>query len=354
MEARLELRPHPTGPWLLRVGEARFALPGPIGRALAPLHGSSPAEAEIREHLEAVAPPEVTGPWSVFLARLLAGHGARRSGRALRWRVPLIPASLVVRLAGRLRPLTSARGLTALALAGSMGYLSTMAGTGPTGPAPTINIVVAGLGLFLLSALGHEWGHAAAVARSGYPPGGIGAGLLFVIPVLWADVTPVAALPRRRRLRVELAGVCFQLGAGGLCAVLAATDGPGTAVFGMGAAGALAAVSWSLLPFMRTAGYWALCDFLGLEDRDRPPPAGSSRLLSWFCALFRVANGLFLCFVLVWSPQRIFGLTLGVAGLAGFEPGNPAVRGFAVLATMAVFGGLAWRAWRRLRRLIFP
>jgi hypothetical protein len=212
---------------------------------------------------------------------------------------------------------------------------------------------LAGFTLILLTALWHELGHAAALQREGYPPGAIGVGILFVIPVLWADVTAVAALPRKRRLRVDLAGVCFQLGAGGLCVVGAATEGPGKAIFGMGAFGALAAVVWSLLPFMRTDGYWALCDLLELDDLDRPPSAGSSRFLSWFVALFRVANGLLLCFVVVWVPKRIFAMVLQTADLAGFDPQDPAVRTLATLAAFTVLGGLAFRTWRRLRSLIF-
>ena len=131
-------------------------------------------------------------------------------------------------------------------------------------------------------------------------------------------------------------GQRIQLGAGGLCVVLAAGDGPGSSIFGLGAAGALAAVVWSLLPFMRTDGYWVLCDLLGLDDLDRPPPAGASRFLVWFVALFRVANGVFLCLVVFWFPQRIFGLVLRTAQLAGLDPRHDAVRTAAGMVAAAL------------------
>ena len=69
------------------------------------------------------------------------------------------------------------------------------------------------LGVFLVTALAHELGHAAALAREGWPPGSVGVGLLWVLPVGWCDVSAVALLPRRGRVRVDLAGVAFQLAA---------------------------------------------------------------------------------------------------------------------------------------------
>lgn len=326
VDRRLEVTPHAAGPWLVKWGDRRFAVTPEVGRDLA--EGALPVD---------------------LLKDMGEGQPSHRA-RPIWVRKTVFSANTTTVLSKILTHWVATYCLVFFALMGALAYLVVdwrLVAPGGLGG------WLAGFGLIIATALWHELGHAAALQREGYPPGGIGVGILFVVPVLWADVTPVAALPRRRRIRVDLAGVCFQLGAGGLCAVIAATEGPGTAVFGMGAAGALAAVIWSLLPFMRTDGYWALCDLLGLEDLDRPPPLGSSRALSRFVAVFRVANGLFLIFVVVWIPQRIFGLVLLVADLAGFEPGNPAVRGFAVLVSMAVFGGLAWRAWRRLRRLIF-
>ena len=103
--------------------------------------------------------------------------------------------------------------------------------------------------MFLLTALWHELGHAAAIARYKYPPGAIGAGLLFVIPVLFADVTAVGVLPRAGRLRVDMAGVIFQFGLGGALALIGLV-GNTNGLLG-GAWLALLAVGWSLFPFGR-------------------------------------------------------------------------------------------------------
>jgi hypothetical protein len=230
-----------------------------------------------------------------------------------------------------------------------------MAGTGPTGFAPTINIVVAGLGLFLLSALWHELGHAAAVARSGYPPGGIGAGLLFVIPVLYADVSAVGVLPRRERVRVDLAGTVFQLGAGGAMAAAGRMAGihqlPAAALTLAGFS-ALAAVLWSLIPFIRSDGYWLLCDLLGLETLEKPLPDPASLALRIFLVVYQLANVVFLLTVAVYFPWRVIGLALALADQSGLAIEPVAANRLAWLAFLSFLaltgGGLA----RRIRGLL--
>jgi hypothetical protein len=234
----------------------------------------------------------------------------------------------------------AAAGLLALSLAGRPA----------AGPAGILGWIAA-LVLVLATAVWHELGHAAALRREGFPPGGIGAGVLFVIPVLWADVTAVGALPRTGRLRVDLAGVCFQLFAAGILAAAARIAGPAAPALHLAAWGAAAACAWSLFPFLRTDGYWVLCDLLGLVTLDRPPPAGSSRPLAWFVALYRVANALFLVAVVVTLPWRAYGLAFGQAHLAGLDPAGPWPRVAALVVTAVLFAGLGFSAWKRLRRL---
>jgi hypothetical protein len=220
-----------------------------------------------------------------------------------------------------------------------------MAGTGPTGFAPTISIVVAGLGLFLLSALWHELGHAAAVARSGYPPGGIGAGLLFVIPVLYADVSAVGVLPRRERVRVDLAGIIFQLGAGGGMAAAGRVAGiPQLSAGALTLAGfsALAAVLWSLIPFVRSDGYWLLCDLLDLETLEKPAPAPHSLFLRIFLVVYQLANVAFLLTVAFYFPWRVIGSVLTLAEGTGLTIGPVAANRLAwgaFLTFLALTGG---------------
>lgn len=63
--------------------------------------------------------------------------------------------------------------------------------------------------LAVVSAGFHELGHAAACRYGGATPGGMGAGLYLVWPAFYTDVTDTYRLPRRARLRVDLAGLYF-------------------------------------------------------------------------------------------------------------------------------------------------
>ncbi len=54
-----------------------------------------------------------------------------------------------------------------------------------------------------------ELGHAAACKYGGATPGGMGMGLYLVWPAFYTDVTDTYRLPKRARLRVDLAGLYF-------------------------------------------------------------------------------------------------------------------------------------------------
>lgn len=295
---RLDVAAHDRGDWIVTHGARRTAVAPAIGRALLPLHGRHLDRAGLQAELARLGidwgPAEVAA-----VAASLAGRAGIRSRRRALWlRVPLVPARWTAALARRLAPLTAWPALAASALLGIAGYAFASAPSG--GPVSTPAVV----GLFLLTALWHELGHAAALAREGYRPGGIGAGLLFLLPVLFADVSLVEALPRRGRLRVDLAGVGFQLGLGGLLS-LAGARCPAVAWAGWAA---LFAVAWSLLPFLRSDGYWALCDALALRDLRSAPPAGRGRSVRLFVVFFRVASWLFLalaCSLMVLRVVRL-------------------------------------------------
>jgi hypothetical protein len=204
------------------------------------------------------------------------------------------------------------------------------------------------LGLFFMTAFWHELGHAAALRRGGYSAGGIGMGVLFIIPVLYADVSAVALLPRGDRLRVDLAGVAFQLAAGGALAWLATWEEVSLAVPALQLSSwlALAAVCWSLLPFIRSDGYWTLGDLLGVGDLDGPLPPGRSWALIAFLVVYRMLNGLFLLGVGVLFPRRVFGLVEDLGRWADI----PNASGLAWIAALLVglLGG-----WMIVRRLIW-
>lgn len=354
MGSVLEILPHARGPWLVCAGGVKFAVPVAVGMALEPLAGSLPDPQEIRSCLVGTLPRDDAEAWSDQLSNLLVGEAPRRPARAIRFRISLLPAPLVGRLARCLGPLTDGRHLVILGLIGGVGYGASISGAGPVGFSPDLGSLAGGLGLLLLSAVWHELGHAASLARSGYPPGGIGAGFLFVIPVLYADVTAVSVLTKLRRLRVDAAGVIFQLAAGGL--MMASTRLPGCTAFMVSAltlagSSVLVAVAWSLFPFIRSDGYWLLCDLLGLDDLDQPPRASAPRALRIFLVFYQLANAGFLLLVGFIFPWRVAQLALFLISRAGHSLEPMAANWLTVVLAAAFMGALGIGLARRIGTL---
>jgi hypothetical protein len=314
----LELVRGPAGRSLVRDGPRVFAVPDALAQELA--QAGDDADRRWRD---------LVGP-----------AAGRRPSSPLWLRVVLVPAAVSDAIARRLAPLASTAALAGLASLGVAG----LAAGGAALPGSAAGIA-AGTGLFMLSALWHEVGHAAALRREGLPAGRIGAGLLWVLPVLTCDVTAAALLGRRGRVRVDLAGMVFQFAAAGALAALAAAWPPAR----HGAAGALAAVTWNAIPVLRTDGHWLLLDLLGLPDLDAPPPAAWGRR-GWRLAgvtLWRLLTAASLLVLVLWLPCRI-DLWLARCGAASCPAALvTAMRGLAWL--LALVGG--WRAARRARVL---
>jgi putative peptide zinc metalloprotease protein len=277
-------------------------------------------------------------------------------------------------LARRLAPLASWPMLGLQLSVGVGGYAQAAGdlggGVGPGGLrfGGSLDMMALSGGLFLLSALWHELGHAAALRREGYPAGNIGAGVLFVVPVLYCDVTPVAALTRTGRVRVDLAGIAFQLGAGGVCAALGAWLGHEALLWA--ALAALLVVGWNLLPFLRTDASWLLADLVGLDSLDRPitvpsdggvrparPDRGGVpvryRLLAAFMVLHRLATVVFLAALVLYLPWRLAGRLplerLAELLPAALRPPLPVVRGSIALLAVALVVRVAARSLRLLK-----
>lgn len=345
---RFELESHPAGPWLLRTAAGSFAVPAELGRALARLDGRTPDRDTLRRLLSRTsgggACPEDPARADALFA-LLSGErrrtGLLRLRRAALWlRLTVLPARAAWRLAARLAPLAGRRTLAAQALLGVLLYAAAeIFGATPAETAAGVAAgagpgdVALGVGLLFLTSLWHELGHAAALAREGYRTGGVGAGILVAVPVFWCDVSAVAALPRRGRLRVDAAGICWQIAAGGILSAVAAAGG-GAPAPRLAATGALLAVGWSLMPLMRTDGAWLAADLLS-----GPNPPG--RLASVAVRCCQAA-----------APLAVAGLLcrrLWAWG-AGLDGGGPAwiVPAAAVLA-VAVSASAVARASRLLR-----
>lgn len=319
-----------------------------LGRALLPLEGQIPAAEVIRSRLDA-ADPRAAGRandgLSRELVRILDASGAGRpepGGRAVWLRLPLVPARVTAAVAGRLAPLASTAMLAAMAAIGA-GLFAVGWQRGELARPDGALEMAAALALFFLLGVWHELGHATALRREGYPPGGIGLGILFVIPVLYADVSAVAALPRGGKLRVDLAGVCFQLAGGGLCFAAGALNPQLATGPVLQAAGLLVlpVISWSLLPFIRADGYWFLADLLNLPDLERPATRGRSRRLRLWLVAHRTANMAFLLLVGLMMPLRLYGYLAWAAGRVGAP--LPLVQALAASLALAAWWGLVRR-----------
>lgn len=284
-----------AGQWILRTGARTFVVPDRVGRALASRQEEEISLPALRRTLTKACPADAD------LSGLLVALADETSGsrrRALWLRFPLIPAGVVVRVAARVRPLAAWPMLIAAGVSGLAAFVWFAELPGPLARSDHL----AALALFVLTALWHETGHAAALARGGLPPGAIGVGLLFVMPVLYADVSLLGALGRIDRVRVDLAGVAFQSGAAGLLCFL----GTWWPAARLAAWIALAAVAWSLLPFIRSDGYWLLCDLLGVRRLE--PESGQGRGLAVLLHGFRVMNFLFLAAVAAVMATRLVSL----------------------------------------------
>lgn len=116
----------------------------------------------------------------------------------------------------------------------------------------------------------HELGHSVAALRYGMPPKGIGFGFYLVFPVFFADVTHVWALPKAKRIIINLGGVYFQglftlLLLGGYYALAPAWAGS-RELLGTIITMNLFVMLYSLNPFLRNDGYWIYSDLFGLPN----------------------------------------------------------------------------------------
>lgn len=115
-----------------------------------------------------------------------------------------------------------------------------------------------GLVLFYGSVPVHELGHIAACRRAGVAHGGIGVGLYYFFPLLYADISGVWQAPRHQRIIANLGGILSQLlYAGGLASAgLVLHQG----VLLLVAQAVALSAAWQLNPFLQHDGYWVLSD----------------------------------------------------------------------------------------------
>lgn len=123
------------------------------------------------------------------------------------------------------------------------------------------NIQVGLVSLILLtfvSAVFHEIGHATSTSLFGSKHGGIGAGFYLFSPVLYADVTDVWRLPKKKRIVVNLSGIYFEIL---FCAVLLLINLVlKSELLEMLALIVFIKTFFNLNPLVRSDGYWVITD----------------------------------------------------------------------------------------------
>ena len=233
----------------------------------------------------AIAPEELAAAIARLPRGLFELPLARDAATPIRSRLVLVPASLVARLA---RPLSTLFSVPAMAVVAAAGILavpfSYQAAAGSFVTSPDTRgfplVLIAG---FLVSALLHELGHAAALARYGVTPGHIGCGFYWFFPVLYTDVNGAWRLPPGSRVVVDCGGIYFQA----LLIVMltpAAGGGAGMESIGLLILYNLYSILHSLNPFFKMDGYWILSDLTRIPNLHRrtrnwllPSPAPDGR-----------------------------------------------------------------------------
>jgi putative peptide zinc metalloprotease protein len=175
----------------------------------------------------------------------------------------------------------------------------------------------------LAASVFHEFGHASALRYGGGQVRGMGAGLYFIYPAFYTDVTDSYRLGRLARVRTDLGGIYFHL------------------LFALGTIGLyqlthaeylLAIVLLididiitQFIPFARLDGYWALTDLAGVPDFFsqagpflarvlRLPDAAGSKLPP----LKRWSAGIFLLYLAVTVPVLALLTYFVVSGAPSF------------------------------------
>ena len=317
---RFEVVQGRDGRWLIRDGERRFVV--------AADHGAQ------------FTRPDGERRWRSLTLPTAGNRGRAQGHRGLWLRITLVPEFIVRWLAGKLEWLACWPIMSTLAGLGLVVVVFLPAPGVPGQPVHLITVVA----MFLLTALAHELGHAAALSREGWPPGAVGAGVLWILPVFWCDVSAVSILPRAGRVRVDLGGICFQLMAGG-CLVVIGWLFCWRSAF-LAAHAVILAVIWSLLPILRTDGYWLGCDLLGLEDMESKLPKGASRRRSLALNGWRLMTALVLLAMVLTLPLRLH------ARIHDWYPDHPTIQtlGGGLVGLIMLVG--AWRALGRVVRLL--
>lgn len=246
----------------LRISESAYQLLRQIGRGVT---FEQLAEAMCAAG-KPITAPELEAAYRKVAARIEEIEAKADRPRGGFWfRLPLLPARVVARLAAvgaaAFHPIAAALLVPAAVVA--VIYLS------PAMRSARLTDFWPSYGLFIVSVLVHELGHASACARFGARPSEIGFTVYVIYPSFYSDVSSAWGLKRWQRVVVDLGGVYFQILFGAACAVAyAATSWTpilGCLVFIAGSC------AFSLNPILKFDGYWVIADALGVTNLASTP-----------------------------------------------------------------------------------
>ena len=133
-----------------------------------------------------------------------------------------------------------------------------------TTAAMTLKDVVIVYVLSIIITVFHELGHTSAVLAYGGTPGSIGAGINYIMPVAYSDVSDSWGMTQRQRLSVDYGGVYFQLLLTGIIFVLYCITGSKHLYYIV--IGSLYTAFLNFSPALEMDGHWMICDALGIFD----------------------------------------------------------------------------------------
>jgi putative peptide zinc metalloprotease protein len=191
---------------------------------------------------------------------------------ALRYRAGVIPAGAADRIARVLQPLFPRPVWTVLVaaflavdvaiVAGGDLMAEAVAGVRQVVGQPALILAI--LGLTIVTGAFHEFGHVAACRYGGARPGDIGVGLYIVWPALYSNVTDSYRLDRVGRLRTDLGGIYFDAISLAVLGLLYLRTGEPWLLIAL--VGMHVETAWQFLPSIRLDGYYILADLVGVPD----------------------------------------------------------------------------------------
>lgn len=142
----------------------------------------------------------------------------------------------------------------------------------------------------LVTSLVHELGHALAINAFGHKAGNIGFGFYLFSPIFYTDVSEAWALPKKKRILVNLAGIYAEMVLL-ITMVLMFFDTILISQFILVFFGRLVI---NLIPFLRFDGYWILSDISGYPNLNSNARTHVSKVLRALIKRQKIKFNLFL------------------------------------------------------------